>query len=221
MSNDIDGYNLYFGLRDANLKTSRWLDLVAMSESLLKSEQRLVSVRYFTTRVRNDPAASARQSIFIDALESRGGIQFDYGHFLSKSSTCRKCGHTHQKNEEKKTDVNIAVRLLEDAFDDLYDVAILISGDSDLAPPISSIRSRFPNKTVIVAFPPKRTSQKLRRVAHAAFPISGNTVRTNRLPDPVITADGVELRAPAGWLPSAPSRGNQLDIDTDPSSGSM
>ena len=77
--------------------------------------------------------------MFIDALTARGGLDIDYGHFLSKPLRCRSCGNSWQKNEEKKTDVNIAVRLLDDAFDDRFDTAMLISGDSDLAPPIDSV----------------------------------------------------------------------------------
>jgi uncharacterized LabA/DUF88 family protein len=116
--------------------------------------------------------------------------------------TCRSCGNTWPKNEEKKTDVNIAVRLLEDAYDDIYDVAIVISGDSDLAPPIVSVRRRYPAKRVLVAFPPARNSAELRRVASAAFTVSEAKVRSSRLPDPVVTPTGLRLSAPRGWLPA-------------------
>lgn len=197
----IDGYNLYYGLRDAGLRSSRWLDLRAMCETLLKPGQQLRLVRYFTTRVRNDPAAERRQSTFIDALVARGGIEIDFGHFLSKDRECFKCGNKWQQSEEKKTDVNIAVRLLDDAFDDGFDAAIVISGDSDLTPPIKSVRTRFPAKRVIVASPPRRVSNELRRAASSALTISASTIRNNRLPDPMITPTGRALRAPAGWLP--------------------
>lgn len=92
----IDGYNLYYGLRAAGLHSSRWLDLRALCDSLLKPDQQLDLVRYFTTRVRNDRAANRRQSVFIDALLARGRIEIDYGHFLSKPVTCRRCGNTWQ-----------------------------------------------------------------------------------------------------------------------------
>ena len=198
----IDGYNLYHGLRDARLQSSRWLDLRAMCESLLKPDQHLEFVRYFTTRVRNDPAAEIRQSTFIDALLSRGGIEIDFGHFLSKGRQCFACGHQWQQSEEKKTDVNIAVRLLDDAYDDRFDTAIVISGDSDLVPPIESVRARHPRRRIVVAFPPKRASNELRRTAHAGFTISDKTIRANRLPNPVVTSAGIRLWAPKGWLPA-------------------
>jgi len=197
----IDGYNLYHGLLDAKLRSSRWLDLSQLGKSLLKPDQDLILTRYFTTRVKGRPEKAKRQSAFIDALHARGSIEIDFGHFLSKTVKCRKCGSTWQKNEEKKTDVNIAVRLLDDAYDNCFDVAVVISGDSDLVPPIEAVRARFPEKRLLVAFPPKRHSSELRRIADAAFTISDRNIRANRLPRTVTTPGGVSLTAPPGWLP--------------------
>lgn len=70
----IDGYNLYFGLLDARLRTSRWLDLRSLCETLLKPRQQLELVRYFTTRVRNNPDTAKRQAVYIDALRTLGGV---------------------------------------------------------------------------------------------------------------------------------------------------
>lgn len=198
----IDGFNLYYGLRAAKLQTSRWLDLRAMCQALLKPSQRLDLVRYFTTRVRNNPSAAERQGIFIDALKARGNLEIDYGHFLSKHMTCHDCGNTWHQSEEKKTDVNIAVRLINDAHDDLFDAAIIVSGDSDLTPPVESIRRRFPRKRLLIAFPPKRNSHQLGQVAHTALKIPKAVIRSSRLPDPVITSSGMALKAPVGWIPS-------------------
>ncbi|WP_420438103.1 NYN domain-containing protein [Candidatus Poriferisodalis sp.] len=197
----IDGFNLYHGLMEAKLGSSRWLDLRAMCSNLLKPHQQLVSVRYFTTRVRNDPEKQARQGTYIDALLAHGGVEIDFGHFLSKPAQCKQCGKRWQRSEEKKTDVNIAVRLLDDAYDDLFDVAIVISGDSDLAPPIESVQRRHPAKTVVVAFPPKRRSAELRRAARVALPIGDGVIRRSRLPDSIFKANGHKLQAPQGWLP--------------------
>ncbi len=197
----IDGFNLYYGLRDAGLRESRWLDLRGLCASLLGPGEQLDLVRYFTSRMKDSPAKAAHQAVYIDALHARGGIEIDFGHFLSSTAKCFKCGNVWRKNEEKKTDVNIAVRLLEDAADDLFDTAMVVSGDSDLVPPIESVQLRFPHKRVIVAFPPRRRSSHLARAASDAFPIYPQTIRANPLPDPVLTSGGVALHAPSGWLP--------------------
>lgn len=199
----IGGFNLYHGLLQARLHSARWLDLHALGRSLLKPSQQLELTRYFTARVRGNPDKARRQGAFLDALCARGRIRIDFGHFLAKPVSCHKCGNRWQKNEEKKTDVNLAVRLLDDAYDDRFDVAIIVSGDSDLVPPIESVSARFPDKRLIAAFPPQRNSTELRRVADKAFEISEATIRGARLPDPVTTRSGTRLRAPKGWLPEA------------------
>jgi uncharacterized LabA/DUF88 family protein len=43
------------------------------------------------------------------------------------------------KTEEKGSDVNIATHLLMDAFDDAYELAVIISNDSDLLEPIKVV----------------------------------------------------------------------------------
>ena len=197
----VDGFNLYHGLCDARLRSSRWLDLRGVCESLMKPHQELAVVRYFTSMVRNKPGAAKRQNAYLDALRSRGGIEIDLGHRLPKTLTCGRCGYVHSTVVEKKTDVNIAVRLLEDAYDDQFDVGIVISADSDLAPPIEAVRRRFQRKTLLVAAPPERWSSELKRVAHVAIKIFPGVIRNNRLPDPVIRSDGQALHAPPGWLP--------------------
>jgi hypothetical protein len=67
------------------------------------------------------------------------------------------------------TDVNIASRMLVDAFQDRFDAAFLISGATDLIPPIKEIKTHFPEKKVIVAFPPGRQNISLQKMAHASF----------------------------------------------------
>ena len=198
----IDGFNLYHGLRDAGLEDSRWLDVHGMCVSLLKPGEQLDLVRYFTSWVKDNPAKAARQAVYVDALRARGRIEIDFGHFLSTTAQCFRCGNVWKKNEEKKTDVNVAVRLLEDVYDDRFDTAIVVSGDSDLVPPIVSVRRRFPHKRVIVAFPPRRRSSQLAQAASAAFSIYPQTIESSHLPDPVRTPGGVKLQAPSGWLPS-------------------
>ncbi len=201
----IDGFNLYYGLRAAGLKDSRWVDLYGLCSSLLRTGERLELVRYFTSWVRGSSVRAARQATYIDALRARGGVEIDFGHFLSNKARCFRCGNVWTKREEKKTDVNIAVRLLEDASDDRFDTAMVVSGDSDLVPLVESVLHRFPHKRVLVAFPPRRRSSQLAQAASAALSIYPRTIRSSTLPDPVRTSSGVELHAPSGWLPPASS----------------
>ena len=52
----------------------------------------------------------------------------------------------HASHEEKETDVNIALHLLRDAYENIYDKAILVSQDSDLCPAVAMVREKLPDK---------------------------------------------------------------------------
>jgi len=132
-------------------------------------------------------------------LEATGGVDIVYGKFLSKQQTCFGCQKNWTKPEEKMTDVQLATQILCDAFEDNYDTAFVISGDSDLVPPIRAIRRMFPKKRVVVAFPPNRTSVALRKAAHEWVEIWTRTIQRAQLPDVVMKPDGVEVSRPLKW----------------------
>jgi hypothetical protein len=77
----IDGFNLYFGIVDAGFDYCKWLNLKLLVKNLLKPNQELIEVKYFTSRVSNNPDKQKRQSLYIDALESIG-IKIIYGNMI-------------------------------------------------------------------------------------------------------------------------------------------
>ena len=97
------------------------------------------------------------------------------------------------------TDVNIASRMLVDAFQDRFDTAFLISGDTDLIPPIREIKSNFAQKRVIVGFPPGRHNVSLQKIASASFVIGRKKLLDSQLPDEIIKPDGFKLSRPIQW----------------------
>ncbi len=74
--------------------------------------------------------------MFLEALGTLENFHIFYGHYLINTIECNKCGNIFPKPNEKMTDVNIAVEILADAFQNSYDKAIIISADSDLSGPI-------------------------------------------------------------------------------------
>ena len=198
----VDGFNLYYGLRSKGWRRYYWLDLRSLSEQLLRPEQRLVMVRYFTAGVLaepGDPDKPVRQNTYLEALETLPDLHVHKGYYRAKVQRCSACGATWQTYEEKTTDVNIAVEMLSDAQDDAFDTAIVISGDGDLAGPVRRVRERYPAKRAVVAFPPGRHSAGLRRAASAYFTIGRDMCRDNQLPDQVTKPDGYVLTRPGGW----------------------
>ena len=198
----IDGFNLYFGLKSKGWKRHYWLDVVGLARSLLKPGQTLQAVHYFTARIRlagNNHADMQRQADYLDALATLPPLTIHFGHYLPKDRKCRRCDNVWTDYEEKMTDVNIAVQLLADAYDDHFDTALLISADSDLTTPVQQVLARFPRKRIIVVQPPGRNSVHLEKAASAAFTLSETKVRQNQLPPAVAAANGYLIHRPATW----------------------
>lgn len=101
------------------------------------------------------------------------------------------------KTEEKGSDVNLATMLLVDAFDDLFDCAVIISNDSDLKGPIEQVRNRF-GKTIGLLNPQRNVSQALRPLAHFIKPIRPGAVANAQFPTGLTDAVG-QFQKPASW----------------------
>lgn len=98
------------------------------------------------------------------------------------------------------TDVNIATHLLVDAYQDKYDMAMLISGDSDLVPPIKAVHENFPAKRGFVAFPPKRHNNTVALVAKGSLIVGRKKLTESQFPQTIQkAADGFILNKPAEW----------------------
>lgn len=198
----IDGFNLYFGLKSKGWRRYYWLDPHALVLNLLKPRQRLVFTKYFTARISirpNDPDKQKRQNTFLEAIGTLPETRIYYGHYLPKAQTCFRCGATWNAHEEKMTDVNIAVEMLKDAFDDAFDTALVLSADSDLTAPVEAVRARFPAKRVVIACPPDRQSKRLESAANAYFRIGRKKIHDSQFQDEVVKADGFVLKRPSSW----------------------
>ena len=198
----VDGFNLYYGLKSKGWRRYYWLDLRRLATKLLGRNQRLVTVRYFTTRLSSRVSGRAkrrRQDTYLEALATLPDLHIHYGYHLPKSITCQACGTTWITYEEKMTDVNMAVELLGDAQDGAFDTAIIVSGDSDLTGPITAVRRRYPEKRVVVIFPPSRVSKHLRKEATASFTIGRKVLKDSQFPDQVTKPDGYILTRPPRW----------------------
>jgi uncharacterized LabA/DUF88 family protein len=89
--------------------------------------------------------------------------------------------------------------MLIDAYEDTFDTAMLIGGDSDLVPPIREIRRLFPRKRVIAVFPPKRISTEIKNVSNGVFHLNEVDLKNNLLPDEIKKPDGYVLKRPQKW----------------------
>ncbi len=196
----VDGFNLYFGLRNKGWRCYYWLNLELLCQNLLRSPQHQILVKYFTSRIKTSPDKRKRQSTYIEALNTVQGIKLYYGKYQLNPSECKKCGYKEEIPEEKMTDVQLAVEMVSDAYQNNYDTAFLISGDIDLVPPIETIRAQFPHKRVIVIFPPMRTTDELRNVANSYLHTTESLLKQSLFPEQITRLGSDVLKRPSEWV---------------------
>lgn len=103
------------------------------------------------------------------------------------------------KVEEKGSDVNIASHLLLDAFQGNFDVAAVLSNDSDLVEPMR-IATAILGKPVGLLSPVANPTPELKRVASFIRRISVSDLTHAQFPDPVRRTDGSLLAKPITWV---------------------
>ena len=195
----IDGLNLYHAIDDLDRPHLKWVDLWALSQSLLHPGQQLVAVNYFSAYATWMPGRYKRHRTYVAALETKG-VSIHLANFKVKQQKCNTCNATWKSREEKETDVAIAAHLVADALCDRFDLAILITADSDLKPAIAVVRADAPTKFVFVAAPPGRYSHA--RDLRPRLEIKPGRVGRCLLPEEVIDDTGtIVARRPARHAP--------------------
>jgi uncharacterized LabA/DUF88 family protein len=203
----VDGYNLFY----ACLKGSayKWLNVHALVTSLLP-KNRIDKLRYFTAQVSarpHDPNQPQRQQTYLRALTTIPEIEIHFGHFLTHEVSMPDAASwlagrfravRVMKTEEKGSDVNLATHLLIDAFDNRFDVAVIISNDSDLKEPISLVRSRFGKKIVLLGPKATRISGALRPLADYIRQFGPSALANAQFPSVMTDSIGT-FHKPPGW----------------------
>src|SRR5215471_3541307 len=145
----IDGFNLYYGaVKDSPY---RWLDLNALCRHMLPGDD-IVCIKYFTAQVSaraHDPNKPTRQQIYLRALKTIPNLKIYLGQFRTHSCRMVVTGTNPaqkvwvDKTEEKGSDVNLASHMLFDGFKRAYEMAVIVSNDSDLREPVRMVRTEL------------------------------------------------------------------------------
>jgi uncharacterized LabA/DUF88 family protein len=194
----IDGFNVYYALEgNPNYHKYKWLNYRKLAKSVVGAKDTIAGIFYFTTIVRWHPDGVERHERYIKVLRSVG-VEIIHGRFLEKTIKCHKCQQNFKTHEEKQTDVNIALKIVGDAVDNVYDKALIISADSDLLPVIKSVQHHAPEKEIGVMFPIGRTSFELRQNAGFRRKMSEQLLLECQFPDTVKIGDSIITR-PENW----------------------
>lgn len=201
----IDGFNFYYG--EIKGTQWKWLDPVMLFQNVLGSQNKLVKVKYFTARVQptpKDPDVNTRQDTYLRALQAHCPlVELHYGHFLRHKVSMENANPPPfsvqvWKNEEKGSDVNLALHVLNDAWLDSYDCAVIVSNDSDLADSLRLVKEQHKKVIGIVTpgAPTRTTSHQLLKYADFVKPIRKWALKASQLPNPI---PGVNIHKPAAW----------------------
>jgi uncharacterized LabA/DUF88 family protein len=201
----IDGFNLYYrAVKNTNYK---WLDFKSLFRNLLSSENSIIQIKYFTALVsgKQNPQKPIKQLTFIRALEAYiPEIKIFYGHFLSHEISAPLSKPTPEcknvkiiKTEEKGSDVNIAVHLVNDAWLNNFDCAVVVSNDSDLAEALRLVKEHHPEKIIGLIMPGKgHPSNELMKHSDFIKKIRSGILASSQLPNPI---PNTNIYKPVNW----------------------
>ena len=161
----IDGSNLYHSLRDYFKRSD--LDFEKFYHKLV-GVRRLVRVYYYNAVVdqTKDAQQYANQQRFFDKMRRLPYLEIRLGRLIYR-------GWPTTPPYEKGIDIKLATDMLVHAFRENYDVAILVSGDTDFADALQAVKDQ--GKHVEVAlFGGGSSSQHLRDVADKVIILDQN-----------------------------------------------
>lgn len=203
----IDGYNLYYG----SLKSTpnKWLNIQALAQALTPGGATLAKVRYFTAHVKPSqfkPSAHTDQKAYLSAIQAACPlVDIHLGRYSvhkTRAANANPPPATVEiiKSEEKGSDVNLAVHLLNDSYKHPGSIALLISNDSDLCEAVALAKA---NGTQVYWFPPLRKgrypSKDLAAVVTHQRGIYPKQFVHAQFPSNVTDANGATICKPSSW----------------------
>lgn len=220
----IDGFNLYKS-RLQKQREYRWLNIHELAKILSPAGATVEKVNFYTAYVSGkiDPDAVHKQQTYMAALRTLPTVEIHSGNFnisnrwvkLLHPPDARPLGYVWNQPhpefvyvatpQEKGSDVKLGVHLVRDAFQGNFDVAFVITNDTDLVEPIRIVTQELGKDVVIVA--PIRQRHKNRPVPAPSLTAAATSVAyiddtdlaKAQFPDQVQKHNGKMLVKPAGW----------------------
>ena len=199
----IDGFNLYHSLINptfgGRLVGYKWLDLKKLCVRFLQPKDQLSGIYYFTALCPWDNSKAQRHEIYMQALKN-AGVNIIRGKFKEVTKKCRgDCKKFYKTYEEKRTDVSIGVKLITFAFVDKFDIAYIISADSDLIPAIEEVKVFFPDKEIGIIIPFGKNGEELKSLCNIAMKIKEKHLSSSQFDLEITAADNRIIECPIEW----------------------
>jgi hypothetical protein len=222
----IDGMNFYEASKDQAWYPAGWCNWTQTIGSYCPGAD--VSVRYFTTLYTGpDRTRVRRQKLHLLAMGEEAKADIVYGSLRVRDLRCPACDEMlrchacgcQNRYSEKMTDVNIAVRLLEDAVDSLFDRAYVVSADVDLVPAVRAALDRAKKSQIFVLLPPGKTNDEEFANLEQEYPGRSrcdylDLAKMVRFPDDLPRR--WNMRLPEHWRTEAGRRPDRPERDPNP-----
>ncbi len=201
----VDGFNIYY--RALRGTPHKWLNLAALSQSLLDPADTVDQIRYFTARVKpRTPASDSprEQQLYLNALGTLPNVTCHYGRFLSKKKHRPLVMEPSiyvevHDTEEKGSDVNLAAHLLNDGWHNRYDAALVLSQDSDLIEPMRMVRDELGKLVGLVWLDGKQPSKYMVAVSSFVRHATPARLAAAQFGAPLMGKNGHHIVKPADW----------------------
>lgn len=210
----VDGFNLYY--RALKNTRHKWLNLYSVCEAALPKTCSIAAINYYTARVSGgrNPDSPKDQNAYLRALGTLPNLKVHFGNFQVTNawmplaeplqfwppgampypvpaSVCAV------KTEEKGSDVNLGAHLVRDAFAGRFELAAIITNDTDLKEPMRMVVQEA-NLPVTLLTPSNNPAKSLRDLATDVRHLSPY-LGVSQFPDPVIAPDGRHIAKPIDW----------------------
>ena len=212
----IDGFNLYFSLKNTKYK---WLNIESLVKKVLDSSlHNIIKIKYFTA-VSIKRNSAQKQDVYLRALSTLENVDIILGRHKKRQVKGRLIKYNQELNreyvanetvkilkfEEKETDVNIASHIVYDSCKENISSIVLLSNDTDLKTPLEIVKYKLKKKVVIITptkslesledpIIPNRSHIELRKLSKANLSITESHLKGSLFPNVV---NGISK--PKGW----------------------
>jgi len=196
----------------------KWLDLMLLAENLIATNESLEGVLYFTAYCTWDRGKKMRHKQYVEALTARG-VHTVMGKFSPVTKRFKKSVMQiidmapiiteysiipdeieYKTNEEKRTDVNMAAKIIDYAYQNKYDHAYIVTADGDIAPAIEIAKNRFPDKKFTAVLPIGLSGQYICKICDFnVIKIEEDHLKNSQLPDTVTIGSDRQFSKPPSW----------------------
>jgi len=206
----VDGFNLYHAICRLNKPYLKWCNIRKLVNFYLQEKEVLTGMRFYTAFPRfYDGGVQNRFNKYVNALATTG-VEIVYGKFKKKdlqikvenANKTKSVVIRYKRHEEKQSDVNLAMDLVEGVCMNEYDKAVVVSGDSDFLRVIERVLKK--DKKILLLQPPFQKCKEIRNTGSVyenflSQSIKKEVIEKSLFPEKILVSSGRNIIMPAEY----------------------